>query len=279
MESHDEERVIYTAKTSGLASGNYNVRDLNTALARAELNAVFFIPLPGPKMIWQFGELGYDISIDQNGRTGEKPVKWDYTQNANRAKLFKVKASLNHLKQTYEEFQPDLMEYSLNGTIKWYRLKAGNNYVYAIGNFGLTEQSTTVRFPVSGTWHSYFDNSTIQASSTDMTINLLPGEYKLFSTRAFSVPDIRVSAAVAAESPKKQVRFYPNPASGQLFIAADQISRIEVLSLAGQVMHMSQFQQSVNQTTIDVSYFMSGVYFVKVKDVFNTEKIFKFVKQ
>ena len=29
-------------------------------------------------MIWQFGELGYDISINQNGRLGQKPILWNY---------------------------------------------------------------------------------------------------------------------------------------------------------------------------------------------------------
>ena len=29
-----------------------------------ELAACFNLPLPGPKMIWQFGELGYDYSIN-----------------------------------------------------------------------------------------------------------------------------------------------------------------------------------------------------------------------
>ncbi|KAA6301353.1 MAG: hypothetical protein EZS26_002550, partial [Candidatus Ordinivivax streblomastigis] len=35
------------------------------------VNTAFFLTVPGPKMIWQFGELGYDISIEQDGRTGK----------------------------------------------------------------------------------------------------------------------------------------------------------------------------------------------------------------
>ena len=52
-ESHDEERIMYAIKQSGFNSGDYNIKNQTTALKRIELNSVFNIPLPGPKMIWQ----------------------------------------------------------------------------------------------------------------------------------------------------------------------------------------------------------------------------------
>ena len=47
---------------------------LEVAMRRAGASAAFFLTVPGPKMIWQFGEIGYDYTIEHNGRTGEKPV-------------------------------------------------------------------------------------------------------------------------------------------------------------------------------------------------------------
>ena len=41
------------------SSADYNIRDLPTALDRMKLAGAFFFTLPGPKMLWQFGELGY----------------------------------------------------------------------------------------------------------------------------------------------------------------------------------------------------------------------------
>ncbi|MDX2429703.1 MAG: alpha-amylase family glycosyl hydrolase, partial [Bacteroides sp.] len=76
MESHDEERLMYKNLEHGNASGAYNIKDLNTALARMELAGAFFFTVPGPKMIWQFGELGYDYSIDYACRVCNKPIKW-----------------------------------------------------------------------------------------------------------------------------------------------------------------------------------------------------------
>lgn len=43
-----------------------------TALKRMQQAAAFFFTIPGPKMIWQFGELGFDYSIEYNGRVGNK---------------------------------------------------------------------------------------------------------------------------------------------------------------------------------------------------------------
>ncbi|NEW79809.1 MAG: alpha-amylase, partial [Gelidibacter sp.] len=60
MESHDEERLMYKNLQFGNSNATYNVKNLNTALSRQELAGMFFFTIPGPKMIWQFGELGYD---------------------------------------------------------------------------------------------------------------------------------------------------------------------------------------------------------------------------
>ena len=87
MESHDEERMMYKNLQFGnTANASHNVRDLNMALKRIEMCAGFFLTAPGPKMIWQFGELGYDFSINRcvdgtinnNCRLDNKPIRWDY---------------------------------------------------------------------------------------------------------------------------------------------------------------------------------------------------------
>ncbi|HOP05301.1 MAG TPA: alpha-amylase family glycosyl hydrolase, partial [Tenuifilaceae bacterium] len=65
MESHDEERLMYKNLTYGNSSNpEYDVKDLEVALERQKLAGMFFFTIPGPKMIWQFGELGYDYSIN-----------------------------------------------------------------------------------------------------------------------------------------------------------------------------------------------------------------------
>jgi pullulanase/glycogen debranching enzyme len=108
MESHDEERLMYNNITSGNSNSSYNIKDLSTALSRIQEAANLFIIVPGPKMIWQFGELGYDISINVNERLGDKPLPWsdglNYYSNSGRRKLFNTFASLIKLKNNYPVF-------------------------------------------------------------------------------------------------------------------------------------------------------------------------------
>src|SRR2546430_6688295 len=98
--------------TYGNSSGSYTVKDTATALKRNEMAAAFCFMMPGPKMIWQFGELGYDYSITSchpgntipqpypgdQCRTDAKPIRWDYLQNANRRHLYQVYTSLLKLR-------------------------------------------------------------------------------------------------------------------------------------------------------------------------------------
>ena len=54
-------------------------------------------------MMWQFGELGYDFSINfpsntEESRTSPKPVKWDYKTDFFRHKLFLEYSALINLK-------------------------------------------------------------------------------------------------------------------------------------------------------------------------------------
>lgn len=62
FESHDQERLQSKNETDGNSAGNYHVADLSTGLTRDAMGAAFLFCAPGPKMLWQFGERGYDIS-------------------------------------------------------------------------------------------------------------------------------------------------------------------------------------------------------------------------
>ena len=118
MESHDEERMMYKNIAWGNAGIGYDIKDLRTALNRVRLAATFFFTIPGPKMIWQFGELGYDISIDVNGRTGEKPIKWDYLTDIDRYRLYRFFKLLINLKKTQPAFRTNNFTWSLSTPMK-----------------------------------------------------------------------------------------------------------------------------------------------------------------
>lgn len=176
MESHDEERIMY----KNLTYGNTGVKgNLVNSLLRTEAAAAFLFSIPGPKMIWQFGELGYDVSIDYNGRVGEKPLHWEYNTNPDRLRLKNAFTKFINLKKKNTVFQATNVLYSLGGGIKYIRLINGSQTVVVIGNFDITNQNLGVPFDTSGSWYDakYGSGNTPVSFAT----LLAPGEYHIYS--------------------------------------------------------------------------------------------------
>jgi hypothetical protein len=147
---------------------------LTVAMRRAGASAAFFLTVPGPKMIWQFGEIGYDYSIDHNGRTGEKPVVTDqYMAVPARKALYDTYASLLRFrKENPRFFDADAkFEWTPTGTIKKITCSADGKTFHVVGNFG---KGTTSYSVPSGSWTDY-----INGGSVSGTISLKEGEFKL----------------------------------------------------------------------------------------------------
>ena len=190
MESHDEERLMYELPLYGNTSGDYDIKKESTALNRMKLAHAFMLTVPGPKMIWQFGELGYDISINENGRTGEKQTKWEYLLNSDRRRLYNTVSELAKLKTTNSAFQTENYELDVWGKHKKILLKSEND-VQLIGNFDVMTQNVTPYSHNSGTgkeWYEFFSGDTVIISENPQPITLLPGEFKLLSTQKLGNP-------------------------------------------------------------------------------------------
>ena len=185
MESHDEERMMFKNLKFGNSAGTYSVKDLATALKRQELAAAFLFTVPGPKMIWQFGELGYDISINQNGRTGEKPILWNYKSVPQRKNLYNMFAKFIKLKTKNDVFNTSNIQYILNGAVKTIVLKSADNNVVVVGNFDVVDRPLSVEFPANGNWIDFNSGNAITVSGT-FSKTLAPGEYHIYSSKAFN---------------------------------------------------------------------------------------------
>jgi len=183
IESHDEERLNYKNMTYGNAASGYSVKDPATALKRQQMAAAFMLAIPGPKMIWQFGELGYDVNIDFNGRTGEKPIRWNYFDEPNRKALYDVYARMIRFKKTNSIFNTTNFSYNLAGGVKYIRLNEGSNTLVVVGNFDVTPQTANIDFGSSGSWTDAFGTTTTLPSNT-YTQTLAPGEFHVFSKSA-----------------------------------------------------------------------------------------------
>lgn len=189
MESHDEERAAYKQ----IQYGNGILKsDLKSRMSQLGTNAAFFFTAPGPKMIWQFGEMGYDISIEENGRTGKKPLKWDYLDNSERKKLHDVYTTLINLRMDHPEL------FNATSTLDWkvsttnwsagrfLTLSSFGNakQIVVAGNFTNSAIDTTIEFPAGGVWYNMLTSETKEVSSTTESANIPANNFVIYSNFA-----------------------------------------------------------------------------------------------
>ena len=228
MESHDEERLMYKNLTFGNAAGSYSTKDLPTALARQELAAAFFFTVPGPKMIWQFGELGYDKSIfacsngtvptpygnDQCKLSAKQPV-WNYYQDANRRHLYETYRRLIALKKVEPVFEnPTTYTQQLAGAAKSIHLADATTSVTIIGNFDVSATTIDPAFQRTGKWYDYLSGDSITVSSTTAQISLAPGQFAVYTSRRIRSAVLLPTRAEVAASILR-LTAAPNPAQGR----------------------------------------------------------------
>jgi 1,4-alpha-glucan branching enzyme len=196
-ESHDEERMAYELTTYGNAFNGYDAKEESTAMDRLAMAHAFLLAIPGPKMIWQWGELGYQISIFDclNGtfaegcKLDEKPAPWGDLANADRLSLAKTIAALNDLKKNQPAF--GTYDYNVDGSGKGKRihLYGPDQNVVLVGNFDVAPINMVPGFPYVGTWHDHFTGQSMSVNNLGDAMALQPGEWHLFMDTPLPTPD------------------------------------------------------------------------------------------
>lgn len=273
MESHDEERMMYKNLQYGNSSGDYSVKNLSTALDRQKLAAAFFFTLPGPKMIWQFGELGYDYSIDYNGRVGEKPIRWDHFNDADRKELYNTYSKLINLRKKNKVFTSSTtaVDMSVSGDLKRIGLSHTSMSVVIIGNFGVTTQSIDPKFPYSrATWFYNLNADSIVVANTNELIELQPGEYRIYTNK--HLLDVEDSDDTLDKPFKFNLgQNYPNPFNPTTTInyslPTESSVQISIYDINGQEVArlVEGFQPIGNYSVVwNASELTSGIYFYRL---------------
>ncbi|MDV3309534.1 MAG: T9SS type A sorting domain-containing protein [Cyclobacteriaceae bacterium] len=252
MESHDEERIMYKNLAFGNASGSYSVKDLAIALRRTEGAALLFYLTPGPRMLWQFGELGYDHSINrcEDGsisdacRLSPKPVGWSLREEATRKRLLNRTADLMRLRREYPVFTEGTASYGGGNTLLKQVALKNNPYTSTptgpdemnaqlVVNFGVNPEGIVVEFPHTGTWYDYYAyGAPLEVTSTATVINLQPGEYRLYTDVLIENPLV---TAVQDER-NQRVTVFPNPVRSHVSVSSDNdiITGVTVRNMLGQ---------------------------------------------
>ena len=271
MESHDEERVTYKAITYGDVSGNYSVKEIPTALKRHEAAAVLLLSTPGPKLIWQFGELGYDVSIDDGGRLGRKPVLWEYLDDPKRAKLRSVYKSMLDLRESEEPFSTSNFSLNVSSAVKTIELNHSDYNVRVVANLSLTPQEINVNFNQIGWWYNHFQNDSLNVIDQVVSITLAPGDYRLFSSKKLS-PFTSIDVITKAE---QEIVLFPNPVVKELNIDTSlEIDKVVVYSMEG-VKCMEQLYSPI----INVGQLPAGHYIVQFRLLNGTIENKRFMKR
>jgi 1,4-alpha-glucan branching enzyme len=292
MESHDEERMMYKNIQYGNSSGTYNIKDLNTALKRIEMCGAFLFTIPGPKMFWEFGELGYDYSINTciNGSTNDscrltpKPVRWDYLQNIQRSRLHNVFSALIKLRfdNLYKDvFTTNQITRDLLGGFKWIQVTTDSSKICVVGNFDVVAQTGSITFPEAGTWYDYLDGTIFNATGTAQAILLQPGEYHVYLNRNVSNNITTPVTSVSTPGNNLSIKVHPNPArqNATIDLTVPETGNVQItmLSIAGQLLQnvhsgiLSKGTYSIEFNNI--KNLPSGLYLLKVNTKTSAETV------
>lgn len=293
-ESHDEERLMYKNVQYGAVNGTYNVKTLNTALSRMSAIGAVSLLIPGPKMIWHFGELGWESSIftcndntvntDGDAIGGDckldtKPQpQWvnNWLGNSNRNKIYNDWAKMITLKKTEPVFSgtstiPNTNSLTLNIKITNSSLTSEQlKDVLILANFDTTAQNVATGFPYTGTWYNLMDNTTIAVTDVNATVNLPAGEYRIYGNKV---------ANLAIEDFEKgnSVSLYPNPVADYFTLNAG-FTKVQIYSVSGQLVKSFNSNAS-SDFQFGVSELQTGLYIVKASDENHKIQVMKFIKR
>ncbi len=290
MESHDEERMMYKNLQFGNTSNSsHNVRDLNVALKRIELCAGFFLTAPGPKMIWEFGELGYDFSINRcpdgtintNCRLDNKPIRWDYKDVIQRKRLYDIFSSLNKLR--FHSWYKDVftanninLTRNLSGAFKTMTIRSAtdSSMLCVIGNFDVLSQTGSFTFPSGGTWYDYLNGNTVTATGAAQNITLQPGEFHVYLNRNLTNVVITPVSGLNGSGNQLLATIYPNPSHSisvlDLYVPQNGPVQVDLLNKLGQKIKtvfsgtMTRGKHSL-ELTDKINNVPSGVYLIRIQ--------------
>ena len=288
-ESHDEERLMYRNLAYGASNGSYDVTDLNTALQRMPALGAVTLTIPGPKMIWHFGELGMENSLftcpdgsynNDGCKLDTKPQpQWlnNWTENSNRSDIYNTWSRLNALKINEAVFEGN---YNINSGSLTPRIYIWNDALAAttlknvviLANFNLTPQNITPDFPYTGNWYDLMDpsgNTSINVTNTTQPISIPAGEFRIFgNAQAESLGTQHLSTT--------PINLLPNPAN-QTIRFNSNLKYIEIFDMSGKSI-FKQIKRYFSGQPLDISTLNSGIYLVKITTPDNRSEHLKLVK-
>jgi len=294
MESHDEQRQVWEVQNSnshaGLSEGNYDTQEIEIALDRLKQNAAFLYLLPGPKMLWQFGELGYDIDINLNGRTGNKPLPWGsgnlgYYEDEERYKVYQAFSAIINLRtQNSETFRDGLFTADLSSATRRIKMESEDFDMVVVGNFGLETVLYNGQFTKAGTWYDYMTGEVLEVAFTNTDIELLPGEFRIYTSERKSdgfgdIVNIYNGLVTSIYDELPGFKYYPNPTIGMVSFSGEVPGNprsITVYNASGIAVKVVELEDR-RMKPVNIGDLNSGMYLFRIQtdDRYYTLKVLK----
>ena len=286
QESHDEERVMWESLNFG-ATSPLNIKALENAVNRNQIMTAFYFTIPGPKMLWQFGEFGYDQELN-NDRLGIKPTKWEYLNDPERERLFKLYQEMIKLKNEHDVFNnPTTAAINLGSTFKSIYLDHPEMDVVLFGNFDLnTKGNQLFSFPRVGKWYNYFTGEEFNVTTAQVAFGLRPNEFYLFTDKPLPKPEPGILqqdfvTSIPEIIPEGDFKIYPVPTAAKLTVELpmDMIqANYRVVDMAGRVIFDGQTGKGEQILDFDLSGIQAGIY---IFEAFDTKRVLykRFIKE
>jgi hypothetical protein len=264
-----------------------------------KLVGAFFFTIPGPKMIWQFGELGYDEPLEEGnpswGRTDPKPIHWEYYQDPYRKKLYDTWKWLIKLRNENEVFTSTQTQVSMMVGQGVYGRRINLTHptmnVTIIGNFNVDTIYIDPNFQSTGWWYDYFSGDSLWVTDVNQSIKLRPGEFRIYTSKKLQGPQEDVLLAIDDEKilpvQYELEQNYPNPFNPVTTIAytlkkAGKFS-LTIYNLTGQkvkvlesgVKQAGHYTVQWDATNDEGRKVPSGIYFYQLRagDFVKTKKM------
>ncbi len=282
MESHDEERIAHKIFQFGNEASAYSTRNLETAMDRLKAINTIYFSIPGPKMMWQFGELGYDFSINycQDGtiqercRVDPKPIRWDYLEVEARKELMETISSLIYLRTQFPTFSTEdfVFDGSADPYLKRLLLTHPEMDVVVLANFDISSRSVNPSFPSAGTWYEYLSEDSLTVTDPFQPLTFQPGEYRLYTSKRVERVTDNVITNINPDLDDATFTLFPNPVQigAELIIEAEEfngerLSAVKLRSVIGTEHLISAYQHGTKLSFVIPVHVPKGIYMIHVK--------------
>lgn len=289
-ESHDEERVTYKALTEAGQTQN----NLPKVLKRLSAMGALHLLVPGPKMIYHFGDLGYDDSIftcsngtvntPNGGATGDcklatKPQnQWteNWLTNVNRKKVYDDWSKMIDLKTTQNVFK--------NGQYSWNSSTTGKirldiwtsttstadlSYVFVLTNATNAVSNAPGNFPYTGTWYNLIDGTPLVVTSTTMNVPIEVDGFRVFGNKQALLNQTEFNTT--------KIVLQPNPSTGAFFINT-ATKDVSIYNMTGQLVKKFNGTFEANYSYA-IDALNQGIYLIKITDENNNQSSIKLIKK